>query len=100
MPNAFDWLPDLVLLNSYENSWNKYLEALYAFYKADFLNSKPKYRNMDIGVKRLPLYKNKESNFWHLIQEAYETKKEEDRIPDLRRCERIRWPRPVIENTT
>lgn len=100
MSNAFDWLPDLVLLNSYENNWDKYLEALYAFYKTDFLDSKPKYRNMHVGVKRLPLYKNKESNFWHLIQEAYENNKEEDRIPDLRRCERIRWPRPVIENTT
>ena len=33
-----------------------------------------------------------------MIQEAYQTTKEEDRIPDLRRCERIRWPRPIIEN--
>jgi len=46
----------------------------------------------------LPLYQNKESNFWHLIQEAYQTNQEEDRIPDFRRCERIRWPRPIIEN--
>lgn len=99
MPNAFDWLPDLVLFDSYENNWNKYLDALYAFYKADFLDSKPKYGSKYIGVKRLPLHQNKESNFWHLIQEAYETNKEEDRIPDFRRCERIRWPRPIIENT-
>jgi hypothetical protein len=23
---------------------------------------------------------------------------EADRIPDIRRCERIRWPRPIIDN--
>ncbi|MBU1044088.1 MAG: hypothetical protein KJ915_06785 [Candidatus Omnitrophica bacterium] len=97
MPNDFDWLPDLVFYDTYAD-WDKYLDALYAFYKTDFLDSKPKFRDKDISVKRLPLYQDKESNFWHLIQEAYETKREEDRIPDFRRCERIRWPRPVIEN--
>jgi hypothetical protein len=25
---------------------------------------------------------------------------EADRLPDLRRCERIRWPKPIIENET
>jgi len=34
---------------------------------------------------------------WHIIQEG---KKEEDRTPDLRRCERIRWPKPIIEHCT
>jgi type II secretory pathway component PulM len=36
----------------------------------------------------------KEATFWHLILEG---KDEEERIPDMRRCERIRWPRPMIE---
>jgi hypothetical protein len=39
----------------------------------------------------------KEATFWHLISEG---ELESDRLPDLRRCERIRWPRPVIEHTT
>ena len=30
-----------------------------------------------------------------LVQEG---KVEDDRTPDLRRCERIRWPRPIIEH--
>jgi hypothetical protein len=34
------------------------------------------------------------ASFWHLTQQAVE----EDRTPDLRRCERIRWVRWVIEN--
>src|SRR4030066_170192 len=39
--------------------------------------------------------KGKEATFWHLISEG---KSEKDRLPDLRRCERIRWPRPIIEH--
>jgi len=45
-------------------------------------------------MKRYPMALGKEATFWHLIQEG---PVEEDRVPDLRRCERIRWPRPMIE---
>jgi len=37
----------------------------------------------------------KEATFWHMIQKGTI---EEDRTPDLRRCERIRWPKPIIEH--
>lgn len=37
----------------------------------------------------------KEATFWHMVSEG---KDEADRFPDIRRCERIRWPRPIIEN--
>ena len=33
--------------------------------------------------------------FWHLVQEG---RVEDDRTPDLRRCERLRWVRWEIEN--
>ena len=36
----------------------------------------------------------KEATFWHFISEGTA---ENDRLPDLRRCQRIRWPRPIIE---
>jgi hypothetical protein len=36
----------------------------------------------------------KEATFWHIISEGQD---EENRIPDFRRCERIRWPKPIIE---
>ena len=38
----------------------------------------------------------KEATFWHLIQAG---EIEEERTPDFRRCERIRWPKPVIEHS-
>ena len=36
----------------------------------------------------------KAQHFWHIISEGMT---EDERLPDLRRCERIRWPRPMIE---
>ena len=90
-----DWLPPLVLFEDFQGNWDTYLEAIYGWFKKDFIDSKPVFQGQRLGLKRLPLSQGKEATFWHLIQEG---KKEEDRIPDLRRCERIRWPKPVIEH--
>lgn len=38
----------------------------------------------------------KVATFWHIISEG---PIEEERLPDIRRCERIRWPRAIIENS-
>lgn len=100
MLNSARWLPELVLFESYGHDWNAYLEVLYSIYKVDFLDSHPVFKNLKVMVKKLPVVNGKVSNFWHLIQTAYETKNECDRIPDFRRCERVRWPRPIIENHT
>jgi hypothetical protein len=95
MPNNIPWLPDLLLWDGSGNTWNLHLESAYAIYKHDFLDSRPRYRGTAVGVKRLPILDGKESGFWHLIQEGAV---EEDRVPNLRRLERVRWPRPVIEH--
>jgi hypothetical protein len=49
-----------------------------------------------LALKRHPVIQGKEATFWHLISEG---KGEEERLPDLRRCERIRWPKPIIEHS-
>jgi hypothetical protein len=89
------WLPPLVLLNDYEGDWNKYLNALYSYFESDFLRTRPRFRGRKLGLKRHPLLAGREATFWHMISEGpYEA----SRKPDIRRCERIRWPRAVIEN--
>jgi len=96
------WLPDLVLFEDYNNNWDKYVEALYSFYKADFIdntpifNFKPLYNSVPVYRKKYPIAKGKDFTFWHLIQEG---KIEEDRLPDFERCERIKWPCPIIKNS-
>jgi len=90
-----DWLPPLVLSNDYGGNWDAYLEAIYGWFKRDFIDSKPAFQGRRLGLKRLPITNGKEATFWHMISEG---KVEENRIPDFRRCDRIRWPKPVIEH--
>jgi len=90
-----EWLPPLVLFEDYGGGWDRYLDVLYKFFKEAFIDSSPTLEGMKVVLKRHPVEKGKEATFWHLISEG---KSEKDRLPDLRRCERIRWPRPIIEH--
>lgn len=90
------WLPPLVLFGDYAGDWTRYLEALYAHFCRDFVQSKPEFGGVPLALKRHPVIDGKEATFWHFISEGDD---EAERLPDMRRCERIRWPRPVIEAT-
>lgn len=89
------WLPPLVLLSNSGGDWQSYLELLYRYFEADFIHSKPRWPNKRVGVKRQPEEQGKAATFWHFISEG---SVEADRVPDLRRCERIRWPKPVMDS--
>lgn len=91
---TIDWLPELVTLEEYKGDWGYYLEVLYSFFKDDFVNKVPRFNELGVGIKH-ELLKGKEITFWHIVSEG---DVEVDRIPSLRRCERIRWPRPIIEH--
>lgn len=95
MNNTIAWLPNTVLLDEFNGNWERYLDALYRFFKIDFVNSKPLFQGRELSLKRHPMSDGKEATFWHIISEGDH---EDDRVPELRRCERIRWPRPIIEN--
>lgn len=97
MNKDVQWLPPLVLLRDHGGEWERYLEAVYAWFKQDFINSKPVFQGRRLGLKRHPLTDGKEATFWHMTSEGQD---EENRLPDLRRCERIRWPKQVIEHDT
>lgn len=96
MTSLPDWLPPLVLLNDYGGNWHRYIEAVYDYFRQDFLDRQPVFRGRRLGLKRHPMTNGKEATFWHMTSEG---KEEDDRTPDLRRCERIRWPKPVIEHS-
>jgi len=88
------WLPSLVLFTDAGGDWKPYLERLYAHFVADFEQTKPVWPGKRMGLKRLPEHDGKSATFWHFISEGPE---EAERYPDFRRCERIRWPRPIID---
>lgn len=89
------WLPDLVTLADHGGDWNAYVAVVYGFFRADFVSTHPSFRGETVACKRHPMIQGKEATFWHVISEG---KDEDERLPDMRRCERVRWPRPVIEN--
>lgn len=91
----FSWLPQLEPFSSHGGNWENYLAFIYSVFCADFRDSRPSFRGVPLALKRQPVIADKEATFWHIISEG---NVEKERIPDMRRCERIRWPKPSIEN--
>lgn len=89
-----EWLPDLLIYKD-TNEWSIYLNILYHHFTKDFVRSSPKFFGARFGLKRYPLSQGKEATFWHMISEG---DTEEERNIDFRRCERIRWPRSIIDH--
>lgn len=87
------WLPQLVTLASCAGEWPLYEKVLYGCFTRDFLREPLTFGMHDVRLKRHPVEKDKEATFWHFVSEG-ET--EADRQIDLRRCERIRWPRALM----
>jgi hypothetical protein len=92
--SATEWLPRLVTLTEAGGDWNEYVEQVYAWFYNDFIASQPSFKGRRCVCKRHPQIRGKAATFWHVISEG---PVEEDRLLDLRRCERIRWPKPMIE---
>lgn len=90
------WLPKLLLLDNFQGDWERYLHSLYHCFYRDFIDSRPHFEHLPIFVRYHPAHQQKGATFWHLISEGAE---ESERTPDFRRCERICWPRPLIEQT-
>jgi len=90
-----DWLPELVTFNQYGGDWNEYLDALHGFFRADFVTDRFLFEGKRVGLKKHPIEHGKEATFWHMIQSG---DTEAERTPDLRRCERILWPKAIIIN--
>lgn len=90
-----DWLPELMTLESFGGSWQDFFDAIYQCFERDFVHNKPVFRGKRLRLKRHPEYDGKSATFWHMISEG---SIEDERTPDMRRCERIKWPKPIIEN--
>jgi hypothetical protein len=89
-------LPELIELNDFGGNISAYLEAVYHIFKNDFVDSKPVFKGVRLGLKRFPLVEGKEYTFYHMTHEG---DIENERTPDLRRMERIAWPRPLIDES-
>ncbi|OAI14424.1 hypothetical protein A1507_15410 [Methylomonas koyamae] len=78
-------LPDLL---PFSGDWSSYEDDLYRTYLSGIVNANLSFNGLPIKCQYRPSSKNKHFGFWHVISEG---NVEDDRLPDLRRCERIRW---------
>ena len=93
------WLPDLIPYDGIED-WAIFEDRLYEHYLDDFVRSKPSYKSFNVNVRLHPKVGGRDQAFFHMTSEdSSMTNNLCDRNPDLRRCERIKWPRKVIENS-
>ena len=95
MNEANDWLPSLIRFEDYDGNWDKYINTVFAVFYRDFIETQPLFQGKYVRCRRDPLFDGKEAGFWHCVTEGPD---EEQRTPDLRRCERIGWVRSVIEH--
>ena len=90
------WLPDLVFFDDYNNNWNNYQDAIYNIFKADLVDTPPSFEDKIIKIRWQPIEYDKPEAFFHVTCQDY--KKDGERLPDFRRCERIRWVKAFIQN--
>ena len=82
------------------SDWQGYEDEIYTVYLKTVAHAKLRFRGEPVKVQFRPESKQKGYGFWHLISEAPDqsNRNEDDRVPDLRRCERVRWVAWCIEN--
>lgn len=97
MDNSYMKLPEIITLEEYSGDIVVYLDAVYAIFKADFVDSKPTFRGKRLGLKKHPMIEGKEYTFYHFTHDG---DVETERLPNMRRLERMPFPRPMIDNST
>lgn len=88
------WLPELIDTNG---TWDEILERLYAVFKSDFTNGRPKFNGLPIWWDRRRLDGDShEEGFWHLV--TRDDKASGGRLLDPPRAKRFRWCRAAIDH--
>lgn len=89
-------LPELIYLDEFGGDFTEYIEEIYRIFREDFIDSKPVFEGIRLGLKKYPLVGGKAYTFYHFTHEGSD---EENREPNLRRMERIAWPAPMINDS-
>jgi hypothetical protein len=89
-------LPEIITLEEFGGVFKSFYEEVYKIFFSDFVRTRPNYRGTRLGLKKHPMIDNKEYTFYHFTHDG---DIETERIPNLRRMERISWPNPIINNS-
>jgi hypothetical protein len=96
--NVFEMLqlPSIITLESFNGNFDSFYSAVYAIFFKDFVKSRPTFQGTKLRLKSHPFIDGKEYTFYHFTHDG---DIEKERLPNLRRMERIPWPRPIIDNS-
>ncbi len=86
--------PDLLYLENFGGDFNKYFNAVYNVFDNHFIKSNPYFQGVKISAQKFPLVDGIHKTFYHITHEGED---ENNRTPDFRRMERIRYPKFSIE---
>jgi len=89
------WLPELVPCENWA-MFPEYEAKIYAIFKHDFIDTCPTFEEKKVAIRKEPRIDGHEQAFYHVTNKEFEADKE--RVPDSKRCERIKWVRAFIEN--
>ncbi|HHL2059771.1 hypothetical protein LI034_07620 [Clostridium perfringens] len=94
------WLTEIIKLSDFEGDWKKYDDYLYSIFVRDFINNTIMFNGKPVRIRRYPEQCNREQSYFHITNKdsSVGSTDPNDRIPDLRRCERIEWIKLFIEN--
>lgn len=90
------WTPELVTKSPIED-FAVYEDRIYAIFRQDFIDSHPSFDGLRVSVRRQKEETDgKWAGFFHIT--SVEDHATGERNVDLRRCERIRFPRKTIDD--
>jgi hypothetical protein len=87
--------PEVIEFKEYGGDFQSYFNAVYAVFENDFVKKQPYYEGCKVAVRKYPEVDGLHRTFYHITHEGED---EENRTPDFRRMERIRFPKFAIEN--
>lgn len=90
-------LPRRVCLQDYGGDYHRYIDAIYEIFENDFIRKKTCLGSHELRLKFHPIFQERAYTFYHMTHKG---EKEDERIPDLQRCECMPWAKPTIEHVT
>lgn len=87
--------PQLILFEDFGGNFQNYFKAVYAVFENDFIKTQPKYKGLRVSAQKHPEVDGIHRTFYHVTHEGED---EQNRKPDIRRMERIRFPKFAITN--
>ena len=88
-------LPPLILFQDFQGDWENYRQELYRIFLNTIVN-KLTFLDLPISCRYFQPIGDMHRCFWHLISQG--ALNDEERIPDMQRCERIHWIAHIINN--